>query len=131
MSTFESKVTLHKPVSIIFAFLSDMNNHKQLMPENIIDWQSNTDVASFNIPNITKLSLKVQDRVTNSLVRIIQAETTPFDMELRWALRDLNGATEITLSIEAHLNMMMKMMASGPLQKLADEETANLLKLLS
>ena len=101
------------------------------MPDNIEDWESTADVAGFNIRNITKLSLKIEERVADSLVRIIPAGKPPFDMELKWELSEADGATDVIFSINADLNMMMKMMASGPLQKLADEETTNLTKLLS
>ncbi|GGH08082.1 SRPBCC family protein [Mucilaginibacter phyllosphaerae] len=131
MSVFESKVTVNKTAAQVYAFLADMNNHRQLMPDNIEDWESTADVASFNIRNITQLTLKIDERVADSLVRIIPAEKPPFDMELKWELTATNGATQAAFSITADLNMMMKMIASGPLQKLVDEETTNLAALLS
>nr|WP_067062674.1 SRPBCC family protein [Mucilaginibacter sp. L294] len=131
MSIFESKITVNKPAAQVYAFLADMNNHRQLMPDNIVDWTSTADVASFNIQNITKLSLKIEERVANTLVRIIPAEKPPFDMELKWELSETDGVTQTAFTITASLNMMMKMLASGPLQKLVDEETTNLAALLS
>jgi hypothetical protein len=131
MSVFESTVTVIKPAAQVYAFLADMNNHRQLMPDNIVDWTSTADIASFNIQNITKLSLKIEERVADTLVRIIPAEKPPFDMELKWELSEANGATRVAFTITASLNMMMKMLASGPLQKLVDEETTNLATLLS
>jgi hypothetical protein len=131
MSVFESKITVNKPVAQVYAFLADMNNHRQLMPDNIVDWTSTADLASFNIQNITKLSLKIEERVANTLVRIIPAEKPPFDMELKWELSEANGVTQAAFTITASLNMMMKMLASGPLQKLVDEEASNLAALLS
>lgn len=131
MSVFESTVTVNKPAAQVYAFLADMNNHRQLMPDNIVDWTSTADVASFNIQNITKLSLKIEERVADTLVRIIPAEKPPFDMELKWELSEASGATQAAFTITASLNMMMKMLASGPLQKLVDEETSNLARLLS
>jgi len=131
MSVFESKTTVNKPAAQVYAFLADMNNHRQLMPDNIVDWTSTADVASFNIQNITKLSLKIEERVADTLVRIIPAEKPPFDMELKWELSEASGVTQAVFTITASLNMMMKMLASGPLQKLVDEETSNLASLLS
>jgi carbon monoxide dehydrogenase subunit G len=130
MSVFESKTTVNKPAAEVYAFLADMNNHRQLMPDNIEDWESTADVASFNIRNVTKLSLKIEQRVDNTLVSIIPAEKPPFDLELKWQLTENEGATHATFTINADLNMMMKMLASGQLQKLADEETTNLANLL-
>lgn len=131
MSVFESTVTVNKSAAQVYAFLADMNNHRQLMPDNIVDWTSTSDVASFNIQNITKLSLKIEERVADTLVRIIPAEKPPFDMELKWELSEVDGATQAAFTITASLNMMMKMLASGPLQRLVDEETTNLVSILS
>lgn len=126
MSVFTSTITINKPSAQVYQFLADMNNHRQLMPDNITDWTSTTDVASFNIENITKLSLKIDHRITDREIRIVPAEKPPFDMELLWVLAESGADTEATFTITADLNMLMKMMASGPLQKLVNEETQRL-----
>ena len=127
MSVFESTVAINSPVNKVYLFLADMNNHRQLMPDNITDWASTVDEASFNIENITKLSLKIIERVRDNLIRIIPAEKPPFEMELIWKLSAAGNTTEARFTITANLNMLTKMLASGPLQKLADEETQNLI----
>ena len=129
MSVFESTVTINRPVDQIYTFLADMNNHRQLMPDNITDWQSTNNEASFNIENITRLSLKISGRITNREIIIIPAEKPPFDMQLKWELFAGGETAQAKFTITADLNMLMKMMASGPLQKLANEETQNLFEL--
>jgi len=104
-----------------------MNNHEKLMTGDISDWSSTSDEASFNIRNMLKLSLKIGERVVDKEIKIIPAEKPPFDLELKWELSDDGGYTDVTFTITADLNMMMKMLAAGPLQKLADDESANLL----
>ncbi|MDB5001624.1 MAG: orotate phosphoribosyltransferase [Mucilaginibacter sp.] len=126
MSVFESTITINKPVDQVYNFLADMNNHRQLMPDNITEWQSTANEASFNIENITKLSLKISERITNHKIVIIPAEKPPFDMELKWELSASNNTSQAKFTITADLNMLMKMLASSPLQKLAQEETQNL-----
>jgi carbon monoxide dehydrogenase subunit G len=126
MSVFESTVTINKPVDQVYTFLADMNNHRQLMPNNITEWQSTVNEASFNIENITKLSLKISGRITNREIVIIPAEKPPFDMKLKWELSASDNTSQAKFIITADLNMLMKMLASGPLQKLATEETQNL-----
>jgi len=102
------------------------------MPEDdISDWSSTMDTASFSVRNMLKLSLKVEERLIDEMIRIVPAEKPPFDMELKWELSaDGEYNTDVVFTINADLNMMMKMLAAGPLQKLADDESANLLKLL-
>ncbi|MFD0793669.1 SRPBCC family protein [Mucilaginibacter litoreus] len=131
MSTFESTVTINAAPDKIYNFLADMNNHRILMPDNITNWASTTDTATFTIPNITTLSLRINERVTNTLIRIIPEEKPPFEMELNWQLSYNNEFTTISFSVTANLNMFMKMMSSTPLQKLVNDETANLIKALS
>ena len=126
MSTFTSTIIINKPVTEIYNFLADMNNHQQLMPPNISDWSSTVDTANFNIQNMAKISLRVDSRTPNYQIVIAPTQTPPFPIKLLWQLYDDGDNTKITYTITAELNMMMKMMASGPLQKLADHEIKSL-----
>ncbi|GAB2980908.1 hypothetical protein GCM10027049_15660 [Mucilaginibacter puniceus] len=126
MTTFQSTATINRPVNEVYTFLADMNNHQQLMPDSITEWSSTVDEASFNIQNMAKLSLKVDSRTPDKSISIIPAAKPPFDMNLSWALSGDDNETTVIYTISADLNMMMKMMASGPLQKLADHETSSL-----
>jgi len=131
MSTFQSTTRIKRPAREIYDFLADMNNHERLMPaEEVSDWSSTTNDASFMIRNMIKLSLKIEERVTDKVIKIIPAAKPPFDLELKWELSADGEYTDVVFTIEADLNMMMKMMASGPLQKMADDESANLFNLL-
>ena len=131
MTTFESKININKPVDEVYQFLSDLNNHQQLMPENIVNWASTSDEARFDIQNMGKLALKVESRLENDAINIIPSEKPPFDLQLDWKLADAGTHTEVLFTIAAELNMMMKMLASGPLQKLADHETKRLAEVLA
>lgn len=131
MTVIESSVELNLPVEKVYAFLADMNNHQQLMPENIYNWSSTTDDASFTIQNMAKLAIKISDRVENKELTAIPTEKPPFDVELKWTVADNgNGGTIAKHIISADLNMMMKMLAAGPLQKLADHQTTRLAEVL-
>lgn len=131
MSIFESKVELNKPVSEVYSFLADFNNHQQLMPDNISNWSSTTDEARFSVQNMAKLALKISNRIENQTIIIVPAEQVPFNVDMRWIVADLgNNVTEAILTISAELNMMMKMMASGPLKNLVEHQTQALKKVL-
>ena len=59
MPTFQSTTQIQKPVNEVYQFLTDMNNHQQLMPvDDIADWSSTTDEARFNIRNMIKTGFK-------------------------------------------------------------------------
>jgi len=126
MTIIESKVTIAKPVADVYAFLADLNNHQQLMPENIYNWSSTSTEARFTIQNMAKLALKIGNLIPDNEVQIVAAEPPPFEVELKWLLTANAGTTDVTYQIAADLNMMMKMLVSGPLQKLTDHETERL-----
>jgi carbon monoxide dehydrogenase subunit G len=131
MTTFESKASIHKPVNEVYQFLADMNNHQRLMPENIYGWSSTVDEAHFSIQNMASLAIKMESLAENAEIKIVSIENPPFHLELNWVLTDVSGITEVVLIISAKLSMMMKMLASGPLQKLADHQTQKLTEILS
>lgn len=131
MTTFTSNVSINKPINEVYTYLADFNNHQRLMPDSIQEWVSNTDEASFSIPNMAKLSLKIDSRVVNQEVVIKPTAKPPFDLELKWSLSPNNDQTSVVFTINAALSMMLKMLASGPLQKLADHETQSLRSILA
>jgi carbon monoxide dehydrogenase subunit G len=131
MNTFTSVISINKPINEVYNYLADFNNHQKLMPDSIQEWVSTTDEASFSIPNMAKLSLKIDNRVANQEIVIKPAAKPPFALELKWSLSPNNDQTDIVFTINAELSMMLKMLASGPLQKLADHETQSLKGILS
>nr|WP_121273438.1 SRPBCC family protein [Pedobacter schmidteae] len=131
MTVIESTTEVNLPVEKVYAFLADMNNHQQLMPENIYNWSSTEDEASFTIQNMAKLAIKISSRVENKELIAVPTEKAPFELELKWTVADNGkGGTTASHIISADLNMMMKMLAAGPLQKLADHQTARLSEIL-
>ena len=132
MTIIESKVLIDKPIHEVFGFLSDLNNHQQLMPENIYNWSSTKDEARFTIQNMAKLAIKIYSLTENKEIIATPTEEVPFALELKWLLSEgENGQTEATHAISADLNMMMKMIVVGPLQKLVDYQTNALKTILS
>ncbi len=102
------------------------------MPDNISDWSSSKDEAAFAIKNMARLALKISNRIDNQSIIIVPAQEVPFNVEMRWVVSTLGtDSTEAILTISAELNMMMKMMASGPLKKLTDHQTSQLKKILT
>lgn len=131
MTIIESSAEINLPIAQVYQFLADLNNHQQLMPENIYNWASTADTASFTIQNMAKLAIHISERVENEKLIAVPTEKPPFDLSLEWTVTDNgNGTTTAKHIISADLNMMMKMLASGPLQKLADYQTKKLKEIL-
>ena len=131
MTVIESSAQINLPVAQVYQFLTDLNNHQQLMPENIYNWSSTNDNASFTIQNMAKLAIHISERVENEKLVAIPTEKPPFDLSLTWEVKDNgDGTTTAHHVISADLNMMMKMIAAGPLKKLADYQTTKLKEIL-
>lgn len=131
MTIIESATTVNQPAEKVYNYLADLNNHQQLMPSNIYNWESTTDEASFTIQNMAKLAIRISSRIENKELIAIPSEEAPFAIELKWTVENNgDGTTTAKHIISAELNMMMKMLASGPLQKLADHQTERLSEIL-
>lgn len=131
MTIIQNNIIVQKQAGEVYDFLADCNNHEQLMPENIYNWSSTRDEARFTIQNMAKLALKVENRVQDEEVLFVPLEKAPFDVSLRWKIEAIDeNSTRASLIIEADLNMMMKMLASGPLQKLVDHQVMRLAQVL-
>ncbi|VTP96630.1 hypothetical protein [Sphingobacterium daejeonense] len=63
-----------------------MNNHEQLMPDNIVNWTSTADETRFTIKNMAKLSLRISERLENKELVSIPIEEAPFPLTLRWQI---------------------------------------------
>lgn len=127
MTVFQNETIINQPISKVYQFLADFNNHEQLMPDNVLNWSSTSDQAKFTIKSITALVLNIIDREVDSHIVIVPSEPTPFKLLLRWELEYItNEETKVRFLVSADLNMMLKMVASKPLQKLVDYEVESL-----
>lgn len=132
MINFENSVVIAQPIEKVYAFLKDLRNHEALMPSNIEDWSATEDEAKFNIKNMAKISLIVNNREENKTISAVPKEKAPIDLALMWDISDDgNGNTKASFTIKADLNMMLKMIASGPLQKLVDHQVKKLQEVLA
>lgn len=131
MTTIQNHIELNRPAEEVYDLLADCNNHEQLMPENIYNWSSTKDEAQFTIKNMAKLTLRIAERVSPSEIRFVPAEKAPFDVEMKWVITSTGtGTSTAQLIIQADLNMMMKMVATGPLQKLVDHQVKRLAEVI-
>lgn len=132
MTTIQSpKALIAKPVAEVYAFLADLQNHSQLLPENLYNWVATADNAKFTIQNMAKLEIEVKERIENKKIKCEAIGETPFAVELMWELTEAGANTEATMTINADLNMMLVMIAKGPLQKVVDFQANKLKEILA
>jgi carbon monoxide dehydrogenase subunit G len=115
------KVDLPVPVEKVYLFLYDLNNLRQMMPEQVINWQSTEDSCSFDIKGMAHISLIRGETLPNRQVRIKSLPENPIEIEIRSNLeRITENQTSATVELTADLSPMLQLMVSGPLQNLVN-----------
>ena len=103
----------------LFEFLSDFNNYEQLMPDQIVNWRSDTDGCSFTISGMLSLALKFKEKTPHDKIDIIPDGKSPIHFTLKINLEEENqDRTTAKVEVDADLNPMMAMMAKRPLENL-------------
>lgn len=122
MTTIESKrVAIAKPAAELYAFLQDMNNFRQLLPEGrISEWQSDGKSCSFKVQGAATIGLELAGGEAPGLLRLKATERSPFPFTLDVHLKEENGSTTAWQEFNAELNPFIKMMVEKPLGNLFD-----------
>ncbi len=118
MTRIESEqVTIQQSQEEVFKFLSDFNNFKKLMPEQVTDWISDTETCSFNIKGMASLGMAIESKTPHSEIRIKKNGKAPFDFYFTCVMGPLDSGNNSTLKLffDADLNPFLKMMAEKPL----------------
>lgn len=124
-SSFHSEVELPVAAEVVSNFLQDLSHHERLQPQQVQDWTGDESTVHFTIQGLGRFSLNLQK--AEQEVRLIASAESPVPLQIRWQVHALQAdLTRVELTISAELNMMMKMLASGPIQQLANYQTAQL-----
>ena len=117
MTKIESdKVEISISALTIYNSLSDFNNFKKLMPEQVSNWSSTKDECSFTINGMAPLGMKIVERKPYSEIRIVSHGKIPLIFDLKVLLTEIGeNKTMAQLIFESKLNPMMKMMLEKPL----------------
>ncbi|MBP6978078.1 MAG: hypothetical protein PHD61_10685 [Bacteroidales bacterium] len=117
MKVIESEtVVIHKPAQEIYSFLSNLNHFRDLMPPQVVNWQSTDDTCSFTIQGMTDLSLRLAEKIPFSRLVILPEGKPPFPFELNCYLDAQEDQTESRIVFQADLNPFLSMVALGPLR---------------
>jgi len=98
MSEIKSeKLEVNNSAEKIFSFLSNFNNFKSLMPEQVSEWKSTEDTCSFTIQGLPSIGMKIHEKIPFKKITYTSQGNSPLGFELI-------------------LNPMLSMVASKPLQ---------------
>lgn len=120
MKISSNKVNVPLDAGSLFDFLEDMQNYKQLMPEQITNWEATRDHCRFTIPGMTDIGMKIMQSTRNSLIHIHSDGKVPFEFDLHFKVKQANDQQEVFIEFDGALSDMLAMMAKRPLQNLID-----------
>ncbi|MBP6230220.1 MAG: hypothetical protein KA397_01025 [Paludibacteraceae bacterium] len=121
MTIFDSEIkTIHAPSEAVFAKLTNIQNLDQLAGstphEKLKISRVTADTCFFEVDIIGEIGIKLVDKKPNSLL-FFQSEQSPMAFNLSINLTDKQEDTDIHIQLKADLPMMIKMMASEPINK--------------
>lgn len=122
-------VTVDKSAEEVFTFFSDLNNFKEIMPENIQKFEVDGDSFLFGLPGMPEIRLVLKEKTAFSNITLGAASSKlPFTLAA-----DINeiseNKTEVALKFNGDFNTMMAMMIKKPLTKFVDTLSENIGKL--
>ncbi len=119
-------VTVNKNINDVFNFLSDFNNFEHLMPEQVSEWQSDSESCSFSAKGMGKVGMKFAKKEAPYYIEMVPYGKSPISFALKILLSEDGESTKATGEVDADLNPMLAMMAKRPLENLINEITAKL-----
>ena len=102
----------------IYNFISNFNNLKTFIPpDKVQDFQSSEDHCKFNVSGIGEVGLRIVEKEPFKMIKV-SGDGMANQRFLLWIQLKQNAEndTHIKLTIKADLNLMLKMMATKPLQ---------------
>lgn len=118
----ESKtVTVPASPEKVFTYLANINNFKNLLPqERISEWESKEDYCSFKVQGTATIDLHLKSAKQFSELHLESGDKAPFPINLTVFLSENDNGTKAYQIMEAQVNPFLKMMVEKPLANLFD-----------
>lgn len=120
MTEIESQhIRVTAPIEKVFSFLRDLNNFKQLLPQDkISDWSSDRDQCRFRVNNMATIELVYKSEETNQSIHIVSGAKSPFPFTLTIHTSAQGNEVEVYNIFKGEMNPVLRMMAEQPLRNL-------------
>jgi len=129
MNLETEKVIIKKSQQDFFEFLSDLNNFKDLMPENTDKFEVDGESFLFNLKGMPEIRLVVKEKQNFNKI-VFAAASSKLNFSLTALINVANeNSCEVKLIFNGEFNAMMAMMIKSPLQKFINTLTDNASKL--
>lgn len=106
----------------IYDVVSRFDNLTPALADRVEEWQADEDTCSFKAKGFT-VKLRMEEREPGKYVKVVGDDGgVPMDFAFWIQLQEVSAAdTRLRLVLRIELNMMMKMMIGGKLQKAVDQ----------
>ena len=111
------KVRFSKNQKDAFEFLSKMENYRRLMPDDTKSFEIHESGNGFSVQigNLPKVGMKLKDSKPNSQL-VFESPSSNFEYYLTIDIEPIDESnSDVALNFEGKFNMMIEMMAKGPL----------------
>ena len=108
--------------SEFFGFISDIRNLEQFIPGGIItNWHATDDSCDFGVQSMGRVWMKIVEKIPFSAVSFSGNALERIDFSINVQIQsDENFRAEVIIILTADLNLILKGMASGPIEKFLD-----------
>jgi len=120
MNLESNKTIINKSQKEFYEFLKNLQNFKQLMPENIEKFEVDGDSFIFSLKGMPEIRLVVKEQQEFDKI-VLGAASSKLSFTLTTEINIVSENTcEAQLLFEGDFNPMMAMMVKKPLQKFID-----------
>jgi carbon monoxide dehydrogenase subunit G len=124
-----AKVTTGKSAADAYAFLTDLANFEQLMPESTQKFEVDGDSFLFALKGMPEIRLVLNEKVEFSKV-VLGAASSKLSFSLTAHIDAVSDvSSDVQLKFEGDFNPMMAMMVKKPLTAFINTLTDNIAKL--
>lgn len=105
----------------VYDFLTNFDNFKRLLPDQVANWQSTGDSCSFEVKGLAKVGLRITSKTPYTEIIMIGEGKLPFGFSFETFIRHVETQQcQVQMVIDADMNPFIAMMAEKPLQNFVD-----------
>jgi carbon monoxide dehydrogenase subunit G len=132
MRIVSETVTVSRDAETVFAFLKNLENLVQLLPQDkISDWQATEQQCSFRVQNATTIELVRISDTAFTLITMESGPKSPFPFTLYVHIQPQDTTCTGYLEFDGKVNPFLKMMVERPLTNLFNHMALRLKEVLA
>jgi len=119
-------VLVERKAKDVFKFLSDLRNYEALMPEDVVQFEANEQIAKLNLKGLGAFEIHLGKEENENRIVLIPKGKLPFSFNIHWNLIPQVDHTTVSGVVNAELNVFMKMMAEAKLKEFVTSQASKM-----